>query len=352
MQFTVEQISVMRKAGLQTSNQTDAPDPTLYSRGAVRDFRSKGFVAKYWNFVDQYRHLPNLHEYVRCIRCNAKANRDGISRPRRVFGLHSSKLVSAQKYRHSNCPAAGGKDVTYDAKHPDVMARLPAFLAAQLSITFTHSGAMDDDMLQHIHHDVMKGLSFQAACDRAASFLRHNHNQAELEFLSLWNYQQQPGTQTSLDRPALSGAPPQFGTFGSAGHSKPYISSGQYAAGIWLEKYRPLAAFAFLYIASCLGNFLCGDHTFRIAKYIRNTDGTQSYLALFSIRNEYMHIVAYYFTHTTSLVELQEGLQKLQKRYEAAGSKVWPLGTQDCKPALCIDMISHAYVLVLKHQIK
>ena len=81
MQFTVEQISVMRKAGLQTSNQTDAPDPALYSRGAVRDFRSKGFVAKYWNFVDQYRHLPKLHEYVRCIGCNAKANRDGISRP-------------------------------------------------------------------------------------------------------------------------------------------------------------------------------------------------------------------------------------------------------------------------------
>ena len=45
------------------------------------------------------------------------------------------------------------------------------------------------------------------------------------------------------------------------------------------------------------------DHTFRIAKYIRSTDGTQSYLALFSIRNEYMHIMAYYFTHTTSLVE-------------------------------------------------
>ncbi len=62
-----------------------------------------------------------------------------------------------------------------------------------------------------------------------------------------------------------------------------------------------------------------------------------------------MHIVAYYFTHTTSLVELQEGLQK---QYEAAGSKVWPLGTQDCKPALCIDMFSHAYVHVLKHQMQ
>ncbi len=188
MQFTVEQISVMRQPGLHTSNQTDAPAPALYSRGAVRDFRTKGSKAMYWNFVDQYAHLPQLREYVRCICCNAKPNKDGNSRPRRVYGLHSSKLVSAQKYRHPNCPAAGGKDVTYDAKHPDVMARLPAFLAAQLSITFTHSGAMDDEMLQHIHHDVMKGLSFQAACDRAASFLRRNHNQAELDR----NQQQSP----------------------------------------------------------------------------------------------------------------------------------------------------------------
>ena len=112
--------------------------------------------------------------------------------------------------------------MTYDAKHPDVMARLPAFLAAQLSITFTHSGAMDDDMLQHIHHDVTKGLSFQAACDRAASFLRHNHNQAELEFLSLWSYQQQPGTQSSLDRPACLGRLPNLGLL--AVHATPSLT--------------------------------------------------------------------------------------------------------------------------------
>ncbi|KAL0035692.1 hypothetical protein WJX79_008950 [Trebouxia sp. C0005] len=274
VRFTREQLEVMRRSGLLTSNQTGAPDSVFFSHGALQDFLTKGAIAVLWDFVKQYAHLPQLQELVRCIRCNAKPNKDGISRPRRVYGLHSSKLVSAQKYRHPNCPAAGGKDVTYDAKHPDVMARLPAFLAAQLSITFTHSGAMDDDMLQHIHHDVMKGLSFQAACDRAVSFLRRNHNQAELEYLSLWNYQQQPGTQTLLDRPALSGAAPQFGTFGSAGHSKPYISSTQWAAGIWLEKYRPLAAFAFLYIASCLGDFLCGDHTFRIAK-CRNRIGAK-----------------------------------------------------------------------------
>ncbi len=147
MKFTVEQISVMRQPGLQTSSQTDAPAPALYSRGAVQDFRTKGVQAVYWNFVDQYKHLPQLHECVRCIVFNAKADKDGISRPRRVFGLCSSKLVSAQKYRHPNCPAAGGKAVTYAAEQSDVMTWLPAFLAAQLPIIFTHSGAMDDDML-------------------------------------------------------------------------------------------------------------------------------------------------------------------------------------------------------------
>ena len=60
----------MPQRGLQISNKTDAPDPALYSRGSVRDFRSKGFKAMYWNFVDQYRHPPQLHEYVRCIPCN------------------------------------------------------------------------------------------------------------------------------------------------------------------------------------------------------------------------------------------------------------------------------------------
>ena len=86
MQFTVEQVSVTRQHGQPTSNQTDAPAPAFYSRGAVRDFRSKGIKAMWWNFVDQYKHLPQLHKYVWCILCNAKANKDGISRPRRVSG--------------------------------------------------------------------------------------------------------------------------------------------------------------------------------------------------------------------------------------------------------------------------
>ncbi|KAL0029781.1 hypothetical protein WJX79_010150 [Trebouxia sp. C0005] len=64
MQSTVEYVSIMRQPGLHTSNQTEASAPAVYSRGAVPDFLTRDAKAMYWNFVDQYAHLPQLHEYV------------------------------------------------------------------------------------------------------------------------------------------------------------------------------------------------------------------------------------------------------------------------------------------------
>ena len=168
------------------------------------------------------------------------------------------------------------------------MARLSAFLAAQLSVIFTHSGAMDD---------IMKGLSRQlvvvqpAFCGATTTRLswstchfgtissslapRHCRTvQHCLGCLPNWDFWQCRPLQ--------------------ALHIKQPICCCHVAG-----EYRSLAAFAFLYIASCLRHFLSGDHTFCIAKYIRSTDGTQSHLAQFSIRKEYMQILAYYFTHTT-----------------------------------------------------
>ena len=107
---------------------------------------------------------------------------------------------------------------------------------------------------------------------------------------------------------------------------QPSLSSTcRLASGVfrhWLAKYRHVAVVANLHIASQLVDFLCGDHTFRIAKYSRNADGAQLYLALFSIRNQCGNILGHWFTHTASLVELKEALQKSQKRYEAAVSPV------------------------------
>ena len=107
----------------------------------------------------------SMHTYPSCTPvCGAYVA--GPSLSKMVSEVMACMLASwcLLNNRHPNCPAASGEAVPYDAKHPEVMARLPPILAAQLSIVFTQSGAMDDDMLQHIHHDVMKGLSIQAVC--------------------------------------------------------------------------------------------------------------------------------------------------------------------------------------------
>lgn len=321
MRFAVEQIEIMRKPDSDNSMFREAPHPVHYSTGDRADFATNGVQVIYWDPVQQLPHL-DLQDCVRCICCGRKAHKDGVSKPRRVFGLKGCKLVAARKYRCSKCPASECKDVTYDAKHPKVMERLPASAASLLPVTFTHSGAMDNDMLLHIHLDIMKGVSIQASCDRALAFLRDSHNQTELAYMDYWAYRQKPGLQTRLDLPATSGAPPEFGQFGSASFHKPYLSSSQWCAGVWLAAHRTTASFANRYTASRLGQYLCLDHTFRLAKYIRNADGTQAYLALLSVKNEYGEVVAYWFTHTTSLLEVEEGLTKLQKRYEAAGLPV------------------------------
>lgn len=283
-------------------------------------FQTGHVVLVVWNPEVNF---PRLCIKIECIACGGPVQKDGMSKPRRVAGLKGRKHVSAQKYRCLCCSAAGGKATPFDAKHPQVMSQqLPAFVAAQLGVVFTHSGAMDYEMLQHIAHDVTKGTSFQAACERMHTFLKRSHNVAELTYMDQWGYLQQPGQQTQLDTIAPSGPPPQFGQFGAPGMPKPYLPASQSCSTIWLSVFEDKAAYAKRHMSSLLGDFLSGDHTFRTAKYVRNTDGSAAYMAVLNFKNEYSQTVAYWFTNTTSMLEVKVGLQKLQQRYIAAGLQV------------------------------
>ena len=163
----------------------------------------------------------------------------------------------------------------------------------------------------------MNGVSFSAARARAVDFAYEQHNEAELQYLSHHSFLQQPGQQTTLD--GHVGPPPQFPRFGDVSQAKQYLSSPQYCSTVWLNWVSGRLSYAQCLMSTVLGRFLCCDHTFRLAKYVRKADGSRSYLAVLSFKNEFGQIAAYFFTHTTSLLEVQEGLQKLAARYKAAG---------------------------------
>ena len=317
----IELLQRLKKPGCNQAVQHHCIQPVFLGKCDVSDFVQKNVVVILWNFVEQLPHL-NLAYAVRCILCNGAARLDGFSQFRRIFGLTTIILLAAKKYRCPCCPKNNGKATTFDAKHPVVMRRLPDCVKEMLPAVFTHSGAMATDMLQHIDHDVMNGVSISAAHARAVDFAYEQHNQAELQYLSLHSLMQQPGQQTVLTALPTADAPPQFPQFGHASIAKQYLSSGQYCSTVWLEWVRDRASYAQRLMSTVLGRFLCCDHTFRVAKYVRKADGSKAYLAVLSFTNEFGEIVAYYFTHTTSLLEVKEGLQKIAQRYKAAGQPV------------------------------
>ena len=318
-QRALELLHVLKRPGNNNAVQHGVTQPLFLGKHAVTDFVQKNVVVILWDFVGMFPNM-DLSQAVRCVACGGPAKRDGFSQFRRVFGLTSVMLLSAKKCRCSCCPANQGKATSFDAKHPTVMARLPECISSLLPAVFTHSGAMATDMLRHIDHDIMHGVNFSAARGRAVDFAYEQHNEAELQYLSLQSLMQQPGQQTMLDGPV--GAPAQFPPFGDISQAKQYLSSPQYCSTVWLNWVSDRLSYAKRLMSSILGRFLCSDHTFRLAKYVRKVDGSRAYLAVLSFKNEYGQIAAYYFTHTTSLLEVEEGLRKLANRYMAAGLAV------------------------------
>lgn len=198
---------------------------------------------------------------MRCILCNGVAKQDGFSQFRRVFGLTTIILLSAQKYRCPCCPQNSNKATTFDAKHPVVMRRLPACVRDMLSVVFTHSGGMAFDMLLHVDHDIMSGVSISAAHERAIDFAYDQHNEAELQYLSLQSLMQTTSQQIPLDVPqtVIANPPPQFPQFGHASLTKQFLSSSQYCSTVWLEWVHDRCAYAQRLMATTLGRFLCCD---------------------------------------------------------------------------------------------
>lgn len=151
MQYAMERFKFFRQqnAGQIVAIEHPAPNPLLFSKGDRADFALLEVMLVHWDPEKQFAHMNLLHCFS-CIRCNGKVVKDGWSVPRRVYGLTRTKLVSARKYRCPCCPDAvngPGKAVSFDAKHPVVMGRLPPNVADLLSVKFTHSGAMDTEML-------------------------------------------------------------------------------------------------------------------------------------------------------------------------------------------------------------
>ena len=295
-----------------------APNPTYNPDGDRVAFYLTNSVVVVWDPEKAWpEHIKRNH--FCCTKCGGKTTRKGRSKMRRVCGLKGHFYFCGIKYSCQKCSKSeGGSGSTcFDSKHPDILARLPDWVQTQLPVILTTNGAIDRDMMELINYDVTNGQGFQASSERIATSLYRQHAQNQLSYLQLHASKQQPGQQPKVDagHPPKQ-PPPQFEQLGSAGFAKPYIPSPQYLSSAWLEAVKPQLEWAKRHMSAVTGKFICLDHTFRVAKYVRRRDGKQAYKCVLTVYNELGLVLGQYFTYTTSMLEVEDALRKIAARYK------------------------------------
>ena len=232
----------------------------------------------------------------------------------------------------------GGRGAsTWTALHPTVLEKLPAFIQLQLPITFTRRGAVDRAMLDRLIDSILRGGSFteaadgiREACMRRDMRLREN----QMQFL-LYKEQlsaaegKSPTQELAGQSPALhTQSPPGVSRAGNSSkhleNDTSFQPSRQYLSAVWLEAMRPTIDWANRFLSTITGRFWCLDHTFATATRVRDANQQPVYKAVLTVVNEYCQVVAQWFTHTTSLLEVRSGLEKLTERYKDEAIQVYP----------------------------
>ena len=192
-------------------------------------------------------------------------------------------------------------------------------------------------MLDRLTDSILRGGSFteaadgiREACMRRDMRLREN----QMQFL-LYKEQQSaaegksPTQELAGQSPALHTQSPRGSS--RAGNSSKHLEndtsfqpSWQYLSAVWLEAMRPTIDWANRYLSTITGRFWCLDHTFATATRVRDANQQPVYKAVLTVVNEYCQVVAQWFTHTTSLLEVRSGLERLKERYKNEAIQVYP----------------------------
>ena len=192
-------------------------------------------------------------------------------------------------------------------------------------------------MLDRLTDSVLRGGSFTGAADGIREACTRRDMRLRQEHMQFLLYKQQqsaregesPTQEPAGQSPALhTQSPPGVSREGNSfKHLKidtSFQPSRQYLSAVWLEAMRPTIDWANRYLSTIKGRFWCLDHTFATAKRVRDANQQPVYKAVITVVNEYCQVVAQWFTHTTSLLEVRSGLEKLKERYKDEAIQVYP----------------------------
>lgn len=188
-----------------------------------------------------------------------------------------------------------------------------------MPVILTSKGAIDREMFELINYDVTHSASFQSAANRIRAQLYRQHAESHLRYLQFHVEKQGPppqaGEQRRLDHLLQKPqGPAQFDQLGTGCLHKPYIPCSQYLSDAWLEAVQPVVKWAKQHMSLITAKSLCLGHAFRTAKYVRHADGKQFYKFVLTVYTDTGQVMGQCFTHTTSLLEVEDALKKIAAR--------------------------------------
>ncbi|KAK9834596.1 hypothetical protein WJX74_005518 [Apatococcus lobatus] len=303
------------------------PQPMLGNEMPSReDFQLANATCILWDPETMWP-AAKLRRCMKCPSCKSskRVQADGHSDVRRVISRTGSAFVMTRKYRCKGCPgkqASTAVEVvdledaameeaphkrrrlsgapassTFLAYSPHVMAQLPRYVHDSLNIIFTHRSAVESKFIDEITHRVSRGLSFAEAADEIHAGVRRQFSADSCSYADFYR-------QNNAE-------PPDFGHPLDGEH----LWSPSFLVDVWLEAIEPVVRWSERHMATITGKILCSDHTFRSAKYIRDSHHKRVYDAFFTVMNECGQVMGQWLTSGQSHAEIKPGLQSVINRF-------------------------------------
>lgn len=197
------------------------------------------------------------------------------------------------------------------------MRQLPEFVQSALPVVITKKGAICSELLEQLVQQILTTSNFSAAAGNIRELSCAHLHKTQNEYLQFLEYRRQlyyDGYKYSSTK-----YPYDLSSIGlddqGASNMFCYNPSAKWLEDIFMECMEQPLEFVLRYQASITGRYLCADHTFKSAKYIRNADRSKTYEGIFTVMNELCQVVAQYMVQTKSWLEIKAGMTLLWKRY-------------------------------------
>ncbi len=230
---------------------------------------------------------------------------------------------------------APGSDRTFFAHSPGVLEQLPLYVSKQFDFQLTNKSGFTTRVLQlavflknfsqtqrlldELHHTVF----YQAALVYY-HYALHLRSQARTGIAAFFTRAAAPAAaapSSGTSVPAGAATTAAFGDFDAPkGYAGYVLQVGALASAV-KKRLRDNAALVKQALLNIQGRFLRADHTFQIAKHVRD-DGVVSYQALFTVMNEHVQVVRQMFTETKSMDEVGPHLQAMMRTMHGKGFAV------------------------------